>query len=51
VDYTHELETALIDLLGDMKVDEHKHDVARSHEQAGRCAKCGFKNICDQSLA
>ena len=22
----------------------------RSHEQAGRCAKCGFKNICDQKL-
>jgi len=51
VDYTHELETALIDLLADMKLDEHKNDVPRSHEQAARCAKCGFRNMCDQSLA
>jgi CRISPR-associated exonuclease Cas4 len=51
VDYTRELEKALIDLLADMKIDEHKHDVPRSHEQAARCAKCGFKSICDQSLA
>ena len=51
IDYTRELETALIDLLVEMKRDEHKKEVPRSHEQAGRCAKCGFKNICDQSLA
>ena len=51
IDYTHELEEALIDLLVEMKRDEHKKDVPRSHEQAGRCAKCGFRKHCDQSLA
>ncbi len=51
IDYTLELEEALINLLADMKHDEHKKDVPRSHEQAGRCAKCGFRNVCDQSLA
>ena len=51
IDYTRELEEALIDLLVEMKRDEHKKDVPRSHEQAGRCAKCGFRKICDQSLA
>jgi len=51
IDYTRELEDALIDLLVEMKQDEHRKDVPRSHEQAGRCAKCGFRNICDQSLA
>jgi CRISPR-associated exonuclease Cas4 len=50
IEYTHELETALIDLLVEMKRDEHKKDVPRSHDQAGRCSKCGFKNVCDQSL-
>jgi CRISPR-associated exonuclease Cas4 len=50
IEYTHELETALIDLLVEMKRDEHKKDVPRSHEQVGRCSKCGFKNTCDQSL-
>lgn len=51
VDYTPELENSLIDLLVEMKRDEHKKEVHRSHEQAGRCAKCGYRNSCDQSLA
>jgi CRISPR-associated exonuclease Cas4 len=51
VDYTRELEESLLDLLADMKRDEHKRDVPRSHEQAARCAKCGFRSVCDQSLA
>jgi CRISPR-associated exonuclease Cas4 len=51
IDYTRKLEEALIDLLVEMKRDEHKKDVPRSHEQAGRCAKCGFRKNCDQSLA
>ena len=50
IDYTKELETSLIDLLVEMKRDQHRKEVPRSHEQAARCAKCGFKNICDQRL-
>ncbi|MBN1454015.1 MAG: Dna2/Cas4 domain-containing protein [Anaerolineales bacterium] len=50
VDYTPELEFALMDLLADMRRDEIKGDVDRSHEQAARCAHCGFRNLCDQSL-
>ncbi len=51
IDYTQELEASLLELLADMKRDEHKKEVARSHEQAARCAHCGFRKICDQSLA
>jgi CRISPR-associated exonuclease Cas4 len=50
IDYTRELENALIDLLVEMKRDEHKRNIPRSHEQPGRCAKCGYGNICDQRL-
>jgi len=50
IDYTPELEFALMDLLADMRRDEIKEEVDRSHEQAGRCARCGFRDICDQSL-
>ena len=50
IDYTRELENALVDILVDMKRDEHKKDVPRSHEQAGRCAGCGYRNACDQTL-
>jgi CRISPR-associated exonuclease Cas4 len=51
VEYTRELEESLIELLADMKRDEYKKDVPRSHEQAARCARCGFRNVCDQRLA
>ena len=51
VDYTRELESALIELIGDMRVDEMRGRVPRSHEQASRCRRCGFRNVCDQKLA
>jgi CRISPR-associated exonuclease Cas4 len=51
IDYTPELEFALMDLLADMRRDERKNDVERSHEHAPRCTRCGFRNHCDQSLA
>ncbi len=50
IDYTPALEFALMEMLADMRRDERKDDVERSHEQAARCARCGFGNICDQSL-
>lgn len=51
IDYTPELEFALMNLLADMRRDERKGEVGRSHEQAARCAGCGFRNLCDQSLS
>ena len=50
IDYTRELESSLLELLAEMKRDEHRKDVPRSHEQAARCARCGFRKVCDQSL-
>jgi len=51
VDYTRELESTLLDILAEMKRDDHRTDVPRSHEQVSRCARCGFRKMCDQSLA
>ncbi len=51
VDYTRELESALLDLLAEMRRDETRTDVARSHEQPARCLHCGFRSVCDQKLA
>jgi len=50
IDYTRELESSLLDLLADMRRDEHKKEVERSHEQDSRCARCGFRTVCDRSL-
>jgi len=50
VDYTPQLESALLDHLADMRRDELRKDVPRSHEDAARCRRCGFRKVCDQSL-
>jgi CRISPR-associated exonuclease Cas4 len=51
IDYTQELESKLLDILAEMKRDGRKSEVLRSHDQASRCARCGFRKICNQSLA
>jgi CRISPR-associated exonuclease Cas4 len=50
VDYTFELEESLLDLLDEMREQERKRTVARSHELAARCARCGYRSTCDQRL-
>jgi len=50
VDYTPQLESALLDQLAEMRRDENRTSVPRSHEDAARCRRCGFKKVCDQSL-
>jgi len=51
VDYTQALEQSLLELLTEMKRDEFRKEAARSHEQASRCKRCGYKSVCNQSLA
>ena len=50
VDYTPELENALLDLLAAIRMDEHRTEVQRSHDDAHRCRRCGFRVVCDQGL-
>ncbi len=50
VDYTSELESALLEQLAEMRRDDVRRDVARSHDLASRCRSCGFRKVCDQKL-
>jgi CRISPR-associated exonuclease Cas4 len=50
IDYTRQLENALLNLLDEMRAQERTQDIDRSHDQAARCARCGFRAICDQAL-
>ncbi|MEW5869285.1 MAG: CRISPR-associated protein Cas4 [Chloroflexota bacterium] len=50
IDYTPQLESALLDLLDEMRARERRKEVARSHDSAARCRACGFRSVCDQSL-
>ena len=50
IDYTRELENSLLDILADIRRDERRAEVDRSHETASRCSRCGFRNVCEQKL-
>ena len=49
-DYTPEIETALLELLAEMRTQEGRRELKRSHESSARCNACGFRAICDQRL-
>ena len=50
IDYTPQLEAALLDLLEEMHQQEKRRDIKRSHESAARCSGCGYRSNCDQRL-
>jgi len=43
-------EQALLDILAEMRRDERREEVERSHESRARCARCGFREVCDQKI-
>ena len=51
VDYTSELESNLLNVLAEMRRDEVRTSVARSHELQSRCNRCGYRDLCDQKLS
>lgn len=51
VDYTPALEQALLNTLDAMRSAERRKDVPRSHNSPPRCARCGFRSVCDQNLS
>jgi len=50
IDYTPELEEALLQIVEGMHTLERKTEVGRSHETRARCQACGYRLACDQKL-
>ncbi len=55
IDYTPELEQALIDLLEIIRqrtqqAGKRRGEVERSHQSSERCLGCGYQEICEQAL-
>lgn len=55
--YTPELQRELEQILADMRTQERtlarqkaNKEIDRSHNEAGRCTRCGFRKECDQRL-
>jgi CRISPR-associated exonuclease Cas4 len=50
IDYTPELEVALLELLVDMRSKKYQKEIHRSHNAPQRCGRCGFRSFCDQRI-
>jgi CRISPR-associated exonuclease Cas4 len=50
VDYTAALENSLLDVLEEMRAQERRKEVDRSHNVAARCHACGYRHTCDQQI-
>jgi CRISPR-associated exonuclease Cas4 len=50
IDYTPELESELEELLDTIRLNERRGAADRSHKEQARCAKCGYRDYCDQRL-
>jgi len=50
IDFTPALEADLLAILDEMRVQDRRKEVERSHQSEARCRGCGFRNQCDQRL-
>lgn len=50
VDYTEDLEDNLLNLLAEMRQDSQAEELERDHNDARRCAACGFRENCHHEL-
>jgi CRISPR-associated exonuclease Cas4 len=50
IDFTHSLENSVIETVEAIRRQKNRSQTFRSHEEARRCAHCGFRNNCDQRL-
>ena len=50
IEYTDQLETTLLEIISDMRQQEHLKEISRSHASFSKCQRCGFRSMCDQAL-
>ena len=51
VDYTPQLEQEIIGLLRDIRSQERRRNIGRSHHSSNRCRRCSYLAACDQALS
>lgn len=51
IDYTPQLEAALLGLLEEMREADRRKEIHRSHDAPGRCRSCGYRSTCEEALA
>jgi CRISPR-associated exonuclease Cas4 len=48
IEYTLQLENDLLNLLVEMRHQMRRGEAERSHDESARCARCGYRSLCDQ---
>ena len=51
IDFTAQLERAALELLAEMRSQDTRKEVHRSHDSPSRCLACGYRSRCDQKLS
>lgn len=51
IDFTADLEAAVLNTLQEMQGISLRKEVNRSHDNPSRCAHCGYHHTCDQALS
>ena len=51
VDYTESLQAALLEVMASMRSDLAQAEAHRSHDEAARCTRCGYRHACDERMA
>jgi len=50
IPFTPKLEARLLELITTIRRAKELEDIPRSHHSKARCARCGFRNTCNQRL-
>lgn len=50
IDFTADLREQALALIREMHQQERRSSIPRSHDETARCARCGYKSLCDQRL-
>ncbi len=50
VNFNQEIENQVLDVLEEIRLLKEQDEACRSHNHPNRCARCGYRGICDQRL-
>lgn len=50
ISFTGELKEKTLDLISEMHQMERHKNIPRSHEEAWKCLRCGYRDICNQKI-
>ena len=50
IDYTSSLENSVMEIIEKIQKQKNRSQASRSHDEARRCAHCGYRKTCDQRL-